>query len=697
VAWVPARRRAYVPTSARQLLPAIDVPLPPAAPTILIGVAAAIALCAFLARGGTQLERTTWTYVLLMLAAGALCAAALVVPRDPRTPARLRGIWLIGAFALLVAFTAFSVTWSLTPNESWLETNRMLAYLAVLAGGLALGRLAPGRWAALLAGVAVAAVLLCLWALLTKVFPGALAADENFARLRAPFEYWNSVGLSAALGIPPLLWLSARRSGHGAINVLAWPALGLLIMCLLLAFSRGSLLAVVIGLALWLAVVPLRLRALATLGGVLVTTVPLAIWAFTQDGLSEDGVPLAVRIDAGQALGGLLLLLIATLTIAGLAVGFLSAVHPPSARTRRRATRTLIAALAAVPIVALLLLATGPGGIDGQISKAWKQATDPAAALPDNSPDRLADTSSVRARYWQEASKIHGNHALIGAGAGAYGQLRLQYRQNRGVVRHAHGYTSQVLADLGWVGIGLSLLAVAAFLAAAARVLGVTRSLLRAPWDAERVGVATLAVVVIVFGIHSTIDWTWYVPGNAVPALLCAGFVASRTTLRERVTGAVEPPSEYSFPPGVRLAGAALVLVIALTAAWSALQPVRSVNATDVAQARFERGETVAAASIARIASERNPLSVDPLFQLSAIQVSTGNVPEAQRALERAVELEPANPEVYRQLGRLRLDQRNDARGALRAFQYAYFLDPQAAQSVNDVVVTARIVAAQGG
>ena len=65
----------------------------------------------------------------------------------PRTPARLRGVWLLGAFALLTVFTALSISWSLTPDESWLETNRMLAYLAALAGGLALGRLAPGRWA----------------------------------------------------------------------------------------------------------------------------------------------------------------------------------------------------------------------------------------------------------------------------------------------------------------------------------------------------------------------------------------------------------------------------------------------------------------------------------------------------------------------------------------------------------------------
>ena len=74
-------------------------------------------------------------------------------------------------------------------------------------------------------------MLVCGWALLTKVFPGALAADETYARLREPFGYWNAVGLMAALGVLPLLWLAARRSGHAAVNALAWPALGLLLVC----------------------------------------------------------------------------------------------------------------------------------------------------------------------------------------------------------------------------------------------------------------------------------------------------------------------------------------------------------------------------------------------------------------------------------------------------------------------------------
>ena len=56
-------------------------------------------------------------------------------------------------------------------------------------------------------------MLVCAWALATKVFPEALAPDETFARLREPFGYWNAVGLMAALGVPPLLWIAARRTG----------------------------------------------------------------------------------------------------------------------------------------------------------------------------------------------------------------------------------------------------------------------------------------------------------------------------------------------------------------------------------------------------------------------------------------------------------------------------------------------------
>ena len=80
----------------------------------------------------------------------------------------------------------------------------------------------------MLGAITLACVVISAYAVLTKVLPGALNPDEIYARLREPFGYWNSVGLMAALGVPGVLWLGTRRTGHQALNALAYPALGLL-------------------------------------------------------------------------------------------------------------------------------------------------------------------------------------------------------------------------------------------------------------------------------------------------------------------------------------------------------------------------------------------------------------------------------------------------------------------------------------
>jgi tetratricopeptide (TPR) repeat protein len=286
--------------------------------------------------------------------------------------------------------------------------------------------------------------------------------------------------------------------------------------------------------------------------------------------------------------------------------------------------------------------------------------------------------------------KIHAQAPLLGTGAGAYGTLRLRYRLDGRSVRHAHGYVVQTLADLGWIGLGLSLFAAGAWLTSMVRTVGLRRRDLALHWDAERVGLATLAAVALVFGLHSTVDWTWFVPGNVLPALLCAGWVASRATLKERIDGILEPKTTAPFSR-VGAAAGALVLLIAVLASWSALQPVRASHAQDAAFARLEIGALPQAASIAEIAHKRNPLSVDPLFALAAIEQVRGRNPQAQKALEQAVNLEPANPETWRRLGYFRLNGLKDRPGALKAFQAAYFLNPRSALSAGELVTVARM------
>jgi hypothetical protein len=683
----------------------VTIPLPRVAGSgvLAAGIAVAIAGMSFAAAGGLRLERTTNVLIAIMLGSAALVSAALL-QRPWTAKAPLYGGPTLLAFALLAALTGLSVLWSLAPADTWIETNRTFAYVALFAAGIALARLIPHGWGAVLIGVGAGCLIVCGWALLTKVFPASLAGEETYARLREPFAYWNSVGLMAALGVPPMLWLAARRSGHAAANALAWPAIGLLLVCMMLAYSRGSLVALAAGVGVWFLLVPLRLRGAVALAGGVAVAGPLVAWAFSQDGLTTDRAPMAARVDAGHEFGALLLLMMAVLLAAGIAVQFALAQRPPTPRERRIAGRGALAVLALVPVIGLVALATAPGGVDGQVSKAWTQLTDPDARTPANTPDRLTATSSVRARYWREALDIHAAEPVLGSGAGAYATVRTRFRDDTLMVRHAHGYVVQTLADLGWLGLAVSLLGMVAWLIAAARATGVRRRDRGLPYDAERIGMLTLAVVVVVFGVHSAVDWTWFVPANAAVAVLCAGWVAGRGPLRARLAAPDGPPrpDRMLWPHASRLArlgqripplralAVGIVIAVALAAAWTAYQPVRAVHAGDAAFERLDQGQPDAAAEIARIATQRNPLSVDPLFELAAIEEARGRTAEAEAALERAVDLQPASAEAWRRLGRFRLSALDDPQGALSAFQAAYYLDPKSPASTSDVVEASR-------
>lgn len=683
------------------------IPLPrvstDAALTIAVGlVLTAVSLAA---DGGLGLERTTWTEVGLMLFGAALAAGALLTGR---TQGRLYGSLTLLLLAALAVFTTLSIIWSQAPSESWLEANRTIAYVAAFAGSLALVRLVPGRWAAVLNGVTLGCMLVCGVALASKVFPGTLAPNETFSRLREPFGYWNAVGLMAALGVPPLLWLAARRSGHLAFNALAWPALGLLFACLMLSYSRGALLALVLGLAFWFAVVPLRLRGALPLIVAAVAAAPVVAWAFMRDALATDRVPLAARSDAGGDLGALLALMVVLLLIAGLAVNFAAARYSVSPRVRRAGGTGLIAALAALPVIVLVALAMASGGISGQVSTSWDKLTNPKAQTPANTPNRLKATSSVRARYWDEALKIYAGSKLVGAGAGAFVVARTRHRLDTVSVRHAHGYVVQTLADLGLVGLALSLLATGAWIAAGLRATGLRRSDRGLHFDPERIGMLTMATVVLVFGLHSTIDWTWFVPGNAVVGLLCAAWIAGRGPLRVRLAEAREPATEVLEPVGpsarprllervrahrpapLPTAAAIGVLVVALAGSWAAIQPVRAANAEDKAIDAVARGDLTAAAASARTAAHRNPLSVEPLWQLAFIANAKGDERGAANELEAAVRLQPASAETWRRLGRYRLSVLDDPKGAVATFRAAYYLEPQSAQTLSDFLEATR-------
>jgi len=227
-----------------------------------VAIAGLLCMATFLAGGGLNLATmTTFELILTLLSGAILTGVVVLLPAGART----WGAWAIGLLFAFTALTAVSVSWSVAPDASWQDAGRMLSYSAAFAAAAALAWIAPGGWRALLGGIVLAAVTVCTYALLTKVLPNHLDVHDTYARLQEPYGYWNAIGLTAAMGAIGCLWLGARRNGHALLSALAYPALGLMLVTVMLAYSRGALAALAIGTVAWMALVPLRLRGVRVL------------------------------------------------------------------------------------------------------------------------------------------------------------------------------------------------------------------------------------------------------------------------------------------------------------------------------------------------------------------------------------------------------------------------------------------------
>ncbi len=293
----------------------------------------------------------------------------------------------------------------------------MLAYSGVFAAAVALAWLVPAGWRALLGGIVLAAVVVCAYALLTKVLPNDLTVSHEasfYARLQEPYGYWNAIGLTAAMGAIGCLWLGARRAGHALLTALAYPAMGLMIVTLMLAYSRGALAALVVGVIAWMCIVPLRLRGarvliVGALGAAPVVGLGLlqarALQRRDSAGDAHHGRPparRADRCDAGRA-----------------------GARGDRDRLLRRPSRTdpsvpaRAAGITLASLLVLVLLAGAGGlaatkrGLTGTISHDLSSLTNPNAPVPANTPGRLTAVGSVRARYWKEALEVFEAHPRL--------------------------------------------------------------------------------------------------------------------------------------------------------------------------------------------------------------------------------------------------------------------------------------------
>ncbi|MBO0769306.1 MAG: O-antigen ligase family protein [Solirubrobacterales bacterium] len=599
----------------------------------------------------------TWVDIVLVLAGAGALGTLLVRGRA----GALRAWFSVGAFGALALLSALSIAWSVTPDVSWAEAGRTLAYGSVFLIAFTLARRFPRHTRAAVSAVGLSALALCAWALVVKVFGLNLYDQPHYGRLLATFDYWNATGLSGSIALGPLIFLAARRNSR-LETALAGAGISLAISVVIMSYSRSALAGALVGALLPLFFLAARRRAVLALALGGIGAVPIAVYGSTQPNLTGDYGTIYVvggatihRGSAELVLG--LITLGAVLVVAAAGYG-LDRVSPP-ARAVRLFDLGLRGAVAAVPVAVIAFLVVNHRGPFGEIAHLWDSLTGSNANTGGDQVTRFGTLNNSRSDYWHQAWAIGGHHLLAGTGPGSFDPAYRAYPQanllnfNQGS-KHAHSYVLETFAALGLVGFVLLVAQFGSWVAdarfAVSRRSGITGTERDARW--------ALIAVVLAFGVNSAIDWTWFIPGVVVPALVGAGWISGL-----RAPAGVPARKPLSARPGAIL-GLTGLAVAALALAWGIWQPLRSSQSVNAAQTAAANASS-AAWKDAHAAAGEDPLALDPLRTLADLYNQSGNRPAAEAEYTKMTQVQPSNPQAWTLLGQYRLCRRSYSAAAL--------------------------------
>lgn len=621
------------------------------------------------------------------LAIVAVCAAGswLVGAGGVRFAAPVEAWWGAGLLAAFAAWCGLSLLWSATPDRTWVELNRAIAYTLVVVLAIGAATSAPRAVERVAVGYLLVAVAVALYALGGKVAPGVnvpgvfdLNTTGDVARLRAPLEYWNALALVCVLAVPVALRLATEVGRSVLVRLSGLAALFLFALVVGMTYSRGGVLAFVVAVAVvtWLG--PARLRGLLVLAMAGVAAAPPLAVAFSRAALKGNAVPLGARIHDGRLLLGVVLVCLGVL----LAAGWLAFRLEPRALARwspRRSARVwwVLGGVAALAVAqAVVALAVSPRGFGGSISHGLHSFAE-VREDKQYDPIRLASTNSGnRWVWWQEAVGAASDKPVGGWGAGSFPLTHKLYRHNTLPVAQPHSVPLQFLAETGIVGFSLAMGGLVLLLGVAlVRVR-------RLEAGRERALAAALLAAAAAWLAHGLYDWDWDMPGVTVPAMLFLGVLAGVPAVRPLRREAVlfRDPAErlgVGFGRVLALAGATLLLAgVVASSVLPALSDAKASDAAARAGASSDPAVQQDAAAEAELAARLNPLAVRPLFVAASIAEGRGRLLDARRYLLQAARRQPQNAGVWFQLAGVALqlaDREGFAHASLRALE----LDPE--------------------
>jgi O-Antigen ligase len=574
-------------------------------------------------------------------------------PFEGLAPITLAGIATLGLFA---ALTLASGLWSHAMSRALIEFDRAWLYLLVFVlFGTVPASASNIRW--LIRGLVIGISVVCVSALITRLLPGVwhTAPDVSNQRLSYPVTYWNALGLLATFGIVLAFHLTCSLAEQRFVRVLAAGVLPLLAATLFFTFSRGAILAGMIGLAVYVLIA----RPRALLSGALAVapaTAVLLLVAYHANLLDtlDPTTPAAVSQGHRVALvAGICVLVSGGLRL--LLVLLLDARLGRSAGKRRMSAPAKRLTLGGLALLALVLALAA--GLPHAIGQDWDRFMGGASTTVSKGDlrQRLTDPSNNgRTDPWRVA--LHGFNAspIQGSGAGTYQTLWDRNRPHFVYLINAHSLYLQTMAELGLPGLLLLLAVIAITLVAlATRARGPQRSIYGA-----------LLAVGVVWALHAGVDWDWEMPVVTVGFFAAAGLALGAG--RGRVTKGWIPTHQSRLILAL-LCLATVVLPVSIIGSQSRLgEAEHALYASNCAAAGpaalssigwldlrpepyevlgfcdLERGLPRLGVAAMRQAVRHDPSSWETYYALAIAQASAGIDP--RRNLRRALQMNPLEP-----------------------------------------------------
>jgi O-antigen ligase len=573
-----------------------------------------------------------------------LAIVALIVREVERpAPAELG----FAAVALLfAAWTWTSIAWSSDRTQSVLEGERILVPVAAIAAVYCLAGRRPVR---LLVGTVFAGIVAVTgYALLTRLFPDRIGTYDRLAvyRLADPVGYWNGLGVLAVMGSLLALGITARAERTWA-RALAAASLVVLVPTLYFTFSRGSWVALAVGIAMLVALDPKRLRTITA--ALVYAPAPAAAIAIASrsHALTHPHSAVGRAAHDGHRLALVMVGLVAVQCLVVLALSWVQERRIISPAVRVGYAAALVAFVVA-GLVAVFVHYGNPVTIARHGAHSFT-APPPKAGTDLN--QRLFNLSgNGRWLLWQSSWRQSTEHPLLGGGAGSFEQYWTQHRRVGLEVQDAHNLYLETLAELGPIGLGLLVALLAIPLVAAVRAR-------RHPL------VPAAAAAFTAYVAHAAADWDWELAGVTLAAVA----LGTACVLAGREMEGTDPGRVGTRARSV--AGAVLLIVSAV-----ALVGLLGNAAAGMADRAARNDDWSSSKRHARQAIRWAPWSSAGWRQLGEAQLVLGELPAARRSLRRAITRDPRNWVLWLDLASA--EQGAARRVALRTAQRLNPLEP---------------------